>query len=223
MVDPLNSPDQGVEAGSGAPKPPGGEISDRLLTVPNALCVLRLLGSLLLIGLAWMDHRAAFLWLFLALTMTDWLDGKLAILLKQRSVIGPRLDSWADATMYAALLIGVLLMHAATIRAELAWFVPPLATYALSSAAGLWKFKSWPSYHTRAAKTSWFLITVGAVCLLGGWALWPLRLALAAATLTNLEATLITFLSPVPRTNVESIYHVLRDQRHPPPPAEDPS
>ena len=220
MVDPLNKPKQGTESGSAAPTPPGGEVTDRLLTVPNTLCVLRLAGSLLLIALAGMDHRTAFLWLFLALTMTDWLDGKLAILLNQRSVIGPRLDSWADAAMYAALLIGALLMHAATIRAELAWFIPPLATYALSSTAGLWKFNSWPSYHTRAAKLSWFLITVGTVCMLGGWATWPLRLALTAATLANLEATLITILSPVPRSNVGSIHHVLRDRRPPPPPAD---
>ena len=39
------------------------------------------------------------------------------------------------------------------------------------------------------------------------------RNALAAVTLTNLEALLITMLSPAWRANVTSVYHVLRDRR----------
>jgi hypothetical protein len=87
-----------------------------------------------------------------------------------------------------------------------------LITYAVSTLAALWKFKRWPSYHTRAAKTSWFLILVGAVCLFGGWGLWPLRVALMAVTLTNLEALLITILSPSWRCDVGSLIRVLRER-----------
>ncbi|NIP95136.1 MAG: CDP-alcohol phosphatidyltransferase family protein [Akkermansiaceae bacterium] len=162
--------------------------------------------------LACLEWGEAFLWLFLLLALTDWLDGKLAILLNQRSVLGPLLDSWADAALYAALLFGALWMHGETLRSEWAWVVPALATYALSTIAGFCKYKRWPSYHTRAAKTSWFLITVGAASLLGGWALWPLRAALAAVTPTNLEALLITGISPAWRADVTSLYHAWRDR-----------
>lgn len=211
MVDRVNSPDHGTAADS--VESPGGDVSNRLVTVPNALCVIRLLGSVVLVGLACLHRREAFFWLFVALTMTDWLDGKLAILLNQRSVIGPRLDSWADAAMYAGLLFGSLWMHGEMLRSELAWIGAALGTYVLSTSVGFRKYKRWPSYHTRAAKTSWFLITVGAICLLGGWAVWPFRVALGAVTLTNLEALLITILSPAWRADVVSVYHVLRDRR----------
>jgi cardiolipin synthase len=191
----------------------GGERTRRVVTVPNLLCVVRMLGSLALVALAVMGRGEIFLWLFVALALTDWLDGKLALLLEQKSVLGARLDSWADATLYAALLFGAFWLHGATLRAELGWIVTAVASYAVSTLAGFWKYGRWPSYHTRAAKTSWFLIAVGVVCFFAEWAVWPLRLALAAVTLTNLEAGTITLLSDSWRANVESVFHVLRERR----------
>jgi cardiolipin synthase len=186
--------------------------TDRIGTIPNIICVLRILGSIVLVVLAANGRDQVFLWLFVGLAISDWVDGKLAILLNQRSVWGPHLDSWADAALYFALFIGSILLRGDILQSEWEWLLPALASYALSTLAGCWKYRRWPSYHTRAAKTSWFLILVGAGCLLGGWNLWPLRVALAAVTLTNLEALLITILSPNWQTDVESIFHVLRER-----------
>lgn len=195
-----------------APTPTGDERTNRILTVPNIICFLRMIGSGVLVILACYGRNEVFLWLFVALAMSDWVDGKLAILLHQKSVLGARLDSWADAALYAALFFGALWLHGDTLVSELAWILPAITTYALSTAAGFWKFKRWPSYHTRLAKTSWFLILVAAVCLFGGWSLAPLRIALAAVILTNLESLLITILSPAWRNDVGSILRVLRNR-----------
>ena len=187
-------------------------ISNRLLTVPNLICVIRLIGSFVLIPIAWQDRNEVFLWLFLFLAMTDWVDGKLAILLNQRSVFGARLDSWADAALYAALLFGLVTMYGETLRPELVWITAALATYLISTTAGFWKYQRWPSYHTRAAKTAWFLTAVGVISLFSDWSLWPLRIAGGAIILTNLEALLITIISPTWRVDVTSIYHAWRDR-----------
>lgn len=187
-------------------------VSDRLLTIPNLICGVRLAGSFVLVAIAWLDQQEVFLWFFLFLAMTDWVDGKLAILLNQRSVFGARLDSWADAALYAALLLGAAMMRGATLGSEIAWIIPAVATYLISTAAGFWKYHRWPSYHTRAAKTSWFLVVVGAIGLFTDWSLWPMRIALAAATITNIEAVLITIISPTWRVEVTSIYHAWRDK-----------
>lgn len=192
---------------------PGGERTDRVLTVPNLLCLVRLLGSFVLIAMALAGRNAAFLWLFVALALTDWLDGKLAVLLRQKSVLGARLDSWADAALYAALLFGALWLHGATLRAELGWILAAVASYAVSTLAGFLKYERWPSYHTRAAKISWFLIAAAAVCLFEGWSVWPLRVAAIAILLTNLEAVAITIISPDWRADVESIVHALRERK----------
>lgn len=196
----------GVESGK-----EGGR-TIRVVTVPNVICAIRLLGSIVLAVLAVLGRGAAVLWLFVALMISDWVDGKLAILLNQKSALGARLDSWADAALYSAMLFCALWLHGETLRAELGWIVAAVGSYAVTTLAGLWKYKRWPSYHTRAAKTSWFLIAVGVVCLFGGWTLWPLRVALIAVTLTNLEAVLITILSPAWRADVGSVFRVLRDR-----------
>ena len=151
-------------------------ISNRLLTVPNLICVIRLIGSFVLIPIAWQDQNEVFLWLFLFLAITDWVDGKLAILLNQRSVFGARLDSWADAALYAALLFGLVTMYGETLRPELVW------------------------------------ITAALISLFSEWSLWPLRIAGGAVIITNLEALLITIISPTWRADVTSIYHAWRDR-----------
>jgi CDP-diacylglycerol--glycerol-3-phosphate 3-phosphatidyltransferase len=145
--------------------------------------------------------------------MSDWVDGKLAILLNQRSVFGARLDSWADTALYAALLVGAVMMYGEALQAEIAWVIPPLAIYLISTASGFWKYRRLPSYHTRAAKTGWFLMMIGAIGLFTDWSLWPLRIALAFAALTNLEILAITIISPTWRADVTSLYHAWRDNR----------
>ena len=203
----MKSPDKHNETGA----VPESQISNRLLTVPNLLCVIRLLGSFILIPIAWQGQNEVFLWCFIFLAMTDWLDGKLAILLNQRTVLGARLDSWADAALYAALLFGVVTMYSAILWSELVWISAIFVTYLISTAAGFWKYKRWPSYHTRAAKTSWFLTAAAVIALFSDWAIWPLRIAALAVTITNFEALLITIISPTWRADVTSVYHAWRD------------
>jgi len=188
-------------------------IFKRYLTVPNLICVIRLIGALVLVPIAWQDQHKVFLWLYLFLAMTDWVDGKLAILLNQRSVFGARLDSWADTALYAALFFGLLTMYGDIIRAELVWITVALITYLTSTTAAIWKFQRWPSYHTRAAKTASFLTAVGVISLFSDWSLWPLRIACGAVIITNLEILLIILISPTWHVDVTSIYHAWRDRR----------
>ena len=191
---------------------PEPEISNRLLTVPNLLCLIRLNGAFLLIPIALQGRNELFLWVFLAMAATDWLDGKLAILLNQRSVFGARLDSWADAALYAALAFGILVMYNTTLSAERHWVILALGSYAVSTVAGFWKYRRWPSYHTRSAKTSWLITALAVIALFTDWSTVPLRVAAIAVTLTNLEALAITAISPNWQTDVTSVYHAWRNK-----------
>jgi len=184
--------------------------STRIVTIPNLLCFVRLIGSFALVGLALWERPNLFIGLFVFLAMTDWVDGKLAILLNQRSIYGARLDSAADAALYAALLIGGLWLRWDVLRQEFVWVGAAVGSYAISTSVGLWKFRRVPSYHTRAAKTCWLLILVGAVAVLGGWAVWPFRVAMAAVTITNVETTLMSLYLDEWKADVTSLWHVLR-------------
>ncbi len=203
------------------PPPPHDHVSsvagptDRWLTLPNVLCLVRLLGAFVLPPLAIAHRPVAFVITYLALTSTDWVDGKLARWLKQESKIGPKLDTVADVTMYGGLLFGLIWIFGNTLIGEAGWFIAGLVTYAGSCLASIWKFRRFPSYHTRAAKISWFIVLVAVVALFLNGSIWPLRLATIAVTLTNLEAIIITYVLQQPREDVPSLWHAAR------PPAEE--
>jgi cardiolipin synthase (CMP-forming) len=152
----------------------------------------RLVGTAGMVMLAIAGRAPAFVVLFLVLALTDWLDGRLARWLHQRSDWGARLDSIADALLFAALLFGVLRLKNEQILDNRVWVALAILSYTLTCAAGLWKFGRLPAYHTWAAKTSWHLVLIAMLFLFFDWSLWPLRIAMLAVTLTNLEAVLIT-------------------------------
>jgi len=188
--------------------PPKNEAG--LYTIPNLLSLLRLLGAPVCIALAHLNQPTWFFVVMAFMIMSDWVDGKIAIWFNLRSTFGARLDSTADAMMYAAVLYGMWWLKWPMVREEAPWIVMALVSYVVTSAAGLWKFGRWPSYHTRAAKTSWFLMGLAILAVFADFSRWPLRIAMIAVTLTNIEATLITCILPAWVTDLPSLWHAFR-------------
>jgi CDP-diacylglycerol--glycerol-3-phosphate 3-phosphatidyltransferase len=86
----------------------GAAPSDRILTIPNALSLLRLLGVPVFLYLVLSDHRDG--WAFLLLVVsgaTDYLDGKLARALGQTSRLGTLLDPAADRLYVLSTILGL--------------------------------------------------------------------------------------------------------------------
>jgi len=188
---------------------PEGRVKSRGgFTIPNVLAVFRLLASPGLVFLGAAERRTGLLLLFLLLTATDWIDGKLAVWLDQRTALGSRLDSLGDGVMYGSLLLGLGLLMGDRIVAEWPWIAPACLTYLASLGAGVLKFGALPSYHTAQAKASWLLALLSGVAILvQGW-IWPLRVTALAVTATNVEALLITRALDRPREDVPSIFHL---------------
>src|SRR5438128_5207185 len=79
---------------------------DRVLTIPNLLSVLRLLGVPLFLWLLLGPHADGWAIVVLAASgFSDWLDGKLARLLNQTSRLGVLLDPAADRLYILATLV----------------------------------------------------------------------------------------------------------------------
>lgn len=96
-------------SGSISLAPVAGEPYDteRVLTVPNILSFIRLLGVPLFLWL--LLEREADVWAVVVLAIggvTDWLDGKLARSWHQRSRLGQVLDPLADRLYIVATLVG---------------------------------------------------------------------------------------------------------------------
>jgi CDP-diacylglycerol--glycerol-3-phosphate 3-phosphatidyltransferase len=179
-------------------------------TVPNAICVFRLIAAPGLIALAVADLSIAFLGLYVLLAFSDWLDGKLAILLQQRSKIGPKLDTVSDVTMYVCTLVGLIWLKHEFLRSQIVWIVAALVSYALTVGISLAKFRQLPSYHTRAAKTSWLAVLIAVVLMMFDGPEWPFRLAAGMVVLTNLETAAMSSVLKHRQTDVPTIYHAIK-------------
>ncbi len=82
-------------------------VTDRVLTLPNALSAARLLGVPLFLWLVLNEHDAAAVALLMVSGVTDWLDGKIARKWGQMSRVGQLLDPAADRLYILATLIGL--------------------------------------------------------------------------------------------------------------------
>ena len=190
------------------PEPRDPKFKHSIITIPNLICFARLAGALVLVAFAVWGWRYEFVGLFIVLSFSDWIDGRLARWLHQRSDFGARLDSTADAVLYAALVGGALLLSWKTLRHELIWISVGIASYVLTTGAGLCKYGRVPSYHTYGAKGTQWIALVAGICAVLEWSVWPLRIASIALVLTNLEATAITFKLKEWRADVLSFFHV---------------
>lgn len=179
-------------------------------TVPNAISVLRILGAVPLLWAAHDGHRQLFLGILVLILLSDWIDGTLANVLDQRTEVGARLDSAADAVMYAAVALSFWWMEGEVVREWIGWFLGVLGTWVLSAVVAFARFGRMPSYHTRAAKVSWLAAGIVAV----GWLLagltWPIPWALGLVILTNLEAAVIGLVLPAWRADVPTLASALR-------------
>ena len=118
---------QHMSAGCGVGRREGGRVSstsappDRVLTIPNGLSVLRLLGVPLFLWLALGPQADGWAIVVLAVSsITDWLDGKLARLLNQTSRLGQLLDPAADRLYIFATVLAL------SIRGIMPWWLAAL-------------------------------------------------------------------------------------------------
>lgn len=179
-------------------------------TVPNVICVLRILGAIPLVWAAHGGHRQLFLVVLVLILLSDWVDGTLANVLDQRTELGARLDSAADAVMYAAVALSFWWMEGDVVREHVGWFLGVLGSWLVSAAVALLRFGRMPSYHTRAAKVSWLVAGTVAVAWLLAGLTRPVPWALGLVVLTNLEAAAIGLVLPGWRADVPSVVSALR-------------
>ena len=202
MVDADNA-----ELSEGVPNP----YKDRIWTIPNVICIGRLIGSFALLALAVGDHATAFVVAYIILHLSDWVDGKLARWLNQRSDFGARLDSVSDGVLDACLLLGCLILKWDVLQNELPWLATPVIAYFCAAAFGFLKYRRIPSYHTYGAKWTMWLVLAGALSMLLDWSLVPMKVASVAGTLTNLESACITWVLPEWHADVLSLRHALKE------------
>ncbi len=177
----------------------------------NGLSLLRLTLAPVLLLLAWHDAPGGFLAVLIAAFFLDLVDGPIARGLQQVSVTGAQPDSIADFAIYSVFIIGAWLLWPDIVRREAAWFAVVGSSIALPVCAGLVKFRRPTSLHTWMVKAAAVSMAPSAIALFAGYAEWPFRVATVVCVIAAIEETVIIAVLREPRSDVRSIFHVLRE------------
>lgn len=159
--------------------------TDRILTVPNMLSIVRLIALPLFVYLLLVRHADGWALVLLLLSgFTDWLDGKLARVLNQTSRLGALLDPLADRLYVVTTLVTFV------VRDFMPWWVA-----AILIGRDLLLATTLPVYRRRGlpppeviylGKAATFLLMFAFPLILGGhgdWAVGPAMSAFGGAFL----------------------------------------
>ena len=181
--------------------------------IPNLLSLFRIIATPFLLLSGWMEMPTLFYIIFIAMLLSDALDGFIARALHQTSSLGARLDTYGDILTYLATLGAAWLLWPALIQQELHYIIAAAVLYAIPALFSLIKFSKLASYHTWITKISAILMGAGVVILLFSkepavfhWAVWFLLIE-------TVENIAITLLLKKQQTNIHSFWHALKSRR----------
>ena len=187
-----------------------------IYSIPNLLSLLRI-ALVPVLALAAAFNQADLFLLLLAISLlSDLLDGYFARKLHQVTELGARLDSWADMATYAMMIIGLYLIWPSVFDQQFFFLMAATLSYILPVIIALFRFGSFPSYHTWGAKLAALLIAPAFYLLILNDQQLFFRLVIVLHVVVALEEIAITFLLKKSETNVASILTILANRKNKP-------
>ena len=175
--------------------------------IPNGLTISRILLCPVLLVLALLQRPQWFLLLFALALLTDFLDGFLARILKQKTDLGARLDSIADASLWIVVTPAVCMLWPTLVQREAGWILAAVFAFAVPGILGLIRYHQVSGYHTWSAKLSMAAMGISLLLLLMGFSPWPFRVAILIVIWACVEETLMTVWLPAPRHDLPTAWH----------------
>ena len=187
-----------------------------IYSIPNLLSLLRI-ALVPVLALAAAFNQADLFLLVLAISLlSDLLDGYFARKLHQVTELGARLDSWADMATYAIMIIGLYLIWPSFFDQQFFFLMAATLSYILPVIIALFRFGSFPSYHTWGAKLAALLIAPAFYLLILNDQQLFFRLVIVLHVVVALEEIAITFFLKKSETNVASILIILANRKNKP-------
>ena len=191
------------------------EIQKTLLTIPNLLSALRLALGMSLFVIAWRGNSGVFIGVLIFAFLLDLIDGPIARRWQQVSELGPKIDSWADFSVYLAFIIGAWWLWPEIVRRELLFISLLGLSIVLPALVGLIKFHRATSYHTWLVKIAVVCMAPGSILLVMGGPVWPFQIATVISIMAGAEEIAITLLLEHPRSDIRSVIDILRQGTDP--------
>lgn len=180
----------------------------------NGITLYRLIAAPFLLYLVITKQPDLFKWLLAASFFTDAIDGFLARRYKVVSMLGAKLDSWADDLTVVAGVIGLFILKPGFISQHVGWLLFLLVLFVAQVIFALYRYGSTTSFHTYLAKLA--AIVQGSFLILSFFLAEPPKLlfyvAVVVTALDLVEEIILIYMLPKPRQNVKGIYWVTKQQ-----------
>ena len=180
------------------------------MTIPDKISLFRMTMAPVLLLLAWFHEGQIFIIVLALAYVSDAIDGPIARRLGQQSAIGPRLDTWADASIYLSVPLAAWWLWPEMFMREMLYFMCIIASIIFPLLAGVIKFRQTTGYHTWLAETAAVCTTISSLLLFTGIMAWPFRISALLCLVSGLEEILITLSLTEPASDVRSLWHVIR-------------
>lgn len=183
-----------------------------ILNIPNLLSIFRIIAAPFLLLAGWLEMPTLFFVLFGLMLISDALDGILARMLHQTSALGARLDSYGDIVTYLSTPLAAWWLWPEVVKSEMYYIIVGIILYILPAFFALLKFGKLANYHTWITKVSAVMMSAGVVILLGFGHNLLFHIAIYFLIIEMVENIAITFILPVQKTDIHSIWHAWKER-----------
>jgi len=182
-----------------------------MANIPNAISLLRLLATPVLLAFAVLDRQQAFRWLLVACLISDIADGLIARGFKITSKTGALLDSTADILVSAIATFAVFKLRADFVSQHYGPVLLVIVLYLAAVAGAFLRYGRLASFHTIACRVAAYAQGIFVVLLLFRGFEAPLfYLMIGISAAAYIEEIALLWLLPTWSTDVSGLYWVLR-------------
>lgn len=180
---------------------------NRILTIPNGITFLRIVGALVLFWLA--PLSAVFYIVYTLCGLSDLLDGMVARLTGQQSEFGAKLDSLSDLLFYSVMLIKLL---------PTLWELLPRAIWiavgaiilirSMAYMVAAVRYRRFASLHTYMNKATGLVLFVVPYCLKFSFAVGYCMFVCVVAALASTEELLMHLFAKQYNGNTKTLWKI---------------
>src|SRR5690606_6242406 len=186
---------------------------ENIWNVPNALSAYRILALPFIIYVIVSADKNLFIILLSINLITAIPAGLIARLFKLQTELGARLDSLADIGTYIMAFTGMIVLEQDFMQEYKVEFMFLIGLWLLPQLLALLRFRRFPSFHLWSNKATGYVqgIFIFTFFVFGFWEPY-FYFMLVFSCLAYLEELILVLLLPQLRSNLKSIYFVLRHQ-----------
>ena len=186
---------------------------EKFWTIPNVLSLYRLFMFPVILYFLIKEEQKIFVTLLIINLVTDILDGFIARNFNQRSLIGAKLDSWADFGSYILAFGGVFQFEWSFVVEHKIGLCLFLILYLISVSIAFIRFRNLVGLHLFSSKITGYLQGIFLVVLLSSLYLeWLYYVMIIAGCLAKTEEIIILLKLREKRSDVKGLYWVLKNK-----------